>query len=397
VSAVAYHLSAYDSYERTGEERWSLRTGTSASAPIIAGVEALSTGYARSLGAQVFYVAGPKGSLFDITKGSNGSCSYDEDASYLCTAEVGYDGPSGWGSPDGALDLAAPSATTEAASTVKGTQAVLNGTVDPNGLDTHYDFEYGTTTSYGTTIPLSAEDIGSGTANVSVQQAVSGLLQGTTYHFRLVASSAAGTVDGVDHTFTTLAAPEFLHEDKEVVKKGFTDKGSKFQLTASGLVFTCTKSAGTGEIKGTKQVGNVFMTYTGCGSKDGEEECPFHSQGAPAGTVQTSELSGELGEVEESESATGVGLVLRAVSGTFATLEGPCIATTIVTGGIMGEVGSVDEPGKTGELIYKTTSGRQKIQKFVEMPREVLKAWGLAEVQEAVDDAVKYEETVEVT
>jgi hypothetical protein len=36
-------------------------------------------------------------SLFDITSGSDGNCS----PSYLCQAGTGYDGPTGWGSPDG--------------------------------------------------------------------------------------------------------------------------------------------------------------------------------------------------------------------------------------------------------------------------------------------------------
>jgi hypothetical protein len=35
--------------------------------------------------------------LFDITEGSNGSCA----VAYLCHAEVGYDGPTGLGTPDG--------------------------------------------------------------------------------------------------------------------------------------------------------------------------------------------------------------------------------------------------------------------------------------------------------
>ena len=36
-------------------------------------------------------------SLFDVTSGSNGSCG----GSYLCTAGVGYDGPTGLGTPNG--------------------------------------------------------------------------------------------------------------------------------------------------------------------------------------------------------------------------------------------------------------------------------------------------------
>ena len=37
------------------------------------------------------------GNLFDVTSGSNGSCS----GSYLCTAGAGYDGPTGLGTPNG--------------------------------------------------------------------------------------------------------------------------------------------------------------------------------------------------------------------------------------------------------------------------------------------------------
>jgi hypothetical protein len=36
--------------------------------------------------------------FFDVTSGSNGSC-----AGYLCNAAVGYDGPTGWGTPNGEL------------------------------------------------------------------------------------------------------------------------------------------------------------------------------------------------------------------------------------------------------------------------------------------------------
>jgi hypothetical protein len=36
-------------------------------------------------------------SLFDVTSGSNGSCS----PSQLCTARTGWDGPTGLGTPNG--------------------------------------------------------------------------------------------------------------------------------------------------------------------------------------------------------------------------------------------------------------------------------------------------------
>jgi hypothetical protein len=43
------------------------------------------------------YIYKHTSALFDVRSGSNGSCS----PAYLCTARKGYDGPTGWGTPDG--------------------------------------------------------------------------------------------------------------------------------------------------------------------------------------------------------------------------------------------------------------------------------------------------------
>ncbi|GAJ01582.1 unnamed protein product, partial [marine sediment metagenome] len=68
-----------------------------------------------------------------------------------------------------------------------------------NGASTTYYFEYGTT--YGST--TTETDAGSGTEEVSVSADLTGLSEGTTYHFRLVATNSAGTDYGDDATFTT--------------------------------------------------------------------------------------------------------------------------------------------------------------------------------------------------
>ena len=94
-----------------------------------------------------------------------------------------------------------PTVTTSAASSVSQTGATLNGSVNPNGQATTYYFQYGTTTGYGSQI--ASTSAGSGSADVSVNAAVSGLTAGTLYHFRLVATNGAGTTNGADLTFTT--------------------------------------------------------------------------------------------------------------------------------------------------------------------------------------------------
>jgi subtilase family serine protease len=99
VSAVAdpaTGVSVYDSYGITAG--WYTFGGTSASAPIIAGVYALAgTPSSSSYPASFPYAKAGTSALNDVTSGNNGSCS----SSYLCTAKSGYDGPTGWGTPEG--------------------------------------------------------------------------------------------------------------------------------------------------------------------------------------------------------------------------------------------------------------------------------------------------------
>lgn len=95
-----------------------------------------------------------------------------------------------------------PTATTDSASAVQATTALLAGSVNPNGTPTSVSFEYGPTASYGST--TAAQAIGAGTGAVAVSAGVSGLAPATTWHFRTVGTNANGTVRGADQTFTTL-------------------------------------------------------------------------------------------------------------------------------------------------------------------------------------------------
>src|ERR1700760_4593388 len=98
-----------------------------------------------------------------------------------------------------------PTVTTGSATGVTATEGILHGTVNPNGLATTDKFEYGTTVSYGTTVPVPAESAGSGTAEIAKGYLITGLSPSTTYHFRLVATNSEGTTNGKDATFTTAA------------------------------------------------------------------------------------------------------------------------------------------------------------------------------------------------
>ena len=105
---------------------------------------------------------------------------------------------------DSAAPEPAPTATTGMASGVTTAGATLHGTVNPNGVATTVSFEWGTTTSYGQTTPGQA--IGAGTTAQAVSAALTDLVPCTTYHYRVTATSAAGTTNGADATFQTTCA-----------------------------------------------------------------------------------------------------------------------------------------------------------------------------------------------
>jgi hypothetical protein len=50
-------------------------------------------------------------------------------------------------------------------------------------------------------------DAGLGTTDAPVSADLTGLASSTTYHYRVVAVSSAGTIDGADQTFTTTTPP----------------------------------------------------------------------------------------------------------------------------------------------------------------------------------------------
>jgi len=90
--------------------------------------------------------------------------------------------------------------------------ATLTGTLSPDGLDAHYEFEYGLTSAYGHASPEPPADAGEASEAVAVKTALNGLAANTTYHYRLLASNSLGTTDGKDATFTTSGPPRIATE-----------------------------------------------------------------------------------------------------------------------------------------------------------------------------------------
>ncbi len=100
-----------------------------------------------------------------------------------------------------------PTVVTDPATGVEQNIATLNATVNPEGTtlsDCH--FEYGLSTSYGTSEPCSPEPEPGVKEPVPVSASLTGLTLATMYHFRIVAANLSGTSEGNDRTFQTLGS-----------------------------------------------------------------------------------------------------------------------------------------------------------------------------------------------
>jgi hypothetical protein len=120
--------------------------------------------------------------------------------------------------------------TAQGAST---TAVTLTGTVDPRGRSTNWDFEYGTSTSYGTKSP--SHNAGSGFGAVAVSEPLAGLAPGTTYHYRLVGSNGNGGAAGADVTFTTSPAVTLTQKVFRVIAGKYVTLSGTVSGVGSGV------------------------------------------------------------------------------------------------------------------------------------------------------------------
>jgi hypothetical protein len=141
------------------------------------------------------------------------------------------------------------------ATAISVSEATFNGTVNPGRGVTSYHFEYGTSTEYGESTPLAYAPLNY--EDDGVEQVVSGLSQGTVYHYRLIATNSSGTATGSDETFTTLS------ENPPTVETGTASQISTSTATITGIVDPAGQTAtyafevGTSESYGTQLFGAI--------------------------------------------------------------------------------------------------------------------------------------------
>ncbi|HEY5198204.1 MAG TPA: hypothetical protein VIJ51_14375 [Solirubrobacteraceae bacterium] len=162
---------------------------------------------------------------------------------------------------DGTPTGGPPQVETLEADGITSNKAEINALVNPEGLPTTYHFDFGTTTAYGTTVPIPDAPAGSGSIPVEVFVPVTGLAACTTYHFRIFASNSSGGAHGDDATFNTNCAPSAttlpvgpISATTADLNGSVTPNGPattyfyEYGTSATSLTVSTTRSAGDGDM-----------------------------------------------------------------------------------------------------------------------------------------------------
>jgi sugar lactone lactonase YvrE len=210
--------------------------------------------------------------LWVVDSGNNRAQKFDAEGNYLDQVGNKGTGPGQFVEPTGIAAPAAqkllildsvndrgegwtvkaepPRATTSAASNVKTTSMTLNATLNPQAFATTYYFEFGPTEAYGSRAPITPESIGSGLSNITVEQTITGLSEGTRYHYRVVAESTAGMSVGIDRATNALQLPVATTEAASAIES--TQATLNGTVNPEGSKTTYYFEYGTTEAYGTK-------------------------------------------------------------------------------------------------------------------------------------------------
>ena len=283
-------VAVYDSYSEGG---WLEVGGTSAASPIIAAVYALAGTPASGSYPASYPYADPSG-LNDVTSGSDGSCSPAD----LCTAEVGYDGPTGLGTPNGVSAFTAPSQSTttalaSSADPVETGQAVtftatVTGGTTPTGTVTFSD---GSTVLGGGSVELS--DAGKASLSTSSLSAgshsITAAYSGDSAHTK----STSTALDQVVANQPTAAISSPSTNQTYAINQSVATSFSCAEGTGGPGLTSCDDSNGTDTVSGgsgtlsTNSAGTFTYTVTAT-SKDGQtDEASISYTGAAAPTGGT--------------------------------------------------------------------------------------------------------------
>ncbi|MFG2953523.1 putative Ig domain-containing protein [Streptomyces sp. NPDC048291] len=225
VSAVADPATGVAVYDTYGGSGWAVYGGTSASSPIIAGVYALA-GTPGSSDYPAKYPYSHTGNLYDVTSGNNGSCS----TSYFCTAGTGYDGPTGWGTPNGTTAFASGTST-------GNTVTVTNPGSQSTATGSSVSLQISASDSAGATLTYSASGLPTG---LSISSST-GLISGTastagTYSATVTATDSTGASGSASFTWTVSTSGGGTCTSSQLLGNPGFESGNTTWTASSGVI-----------------------------------------------------------------------------------------------------------------------------------------------------------------
>jgi streptogramin lyase len=228
-----------------------------------------------------------------------------------------------------------PAVITDPASGETDTEATLRGRINPEGQGTSYQFEYGTTTAYGSKTPIPVGLAGYGTTFVSVSKSIGGLTKGTIYHYRLTATNEGGTTYGEDQTFTSLKLMEYP-----------LPSGGRAVEIASGsdgnLWFTAQSPARIGKVTPSGQITEYPLS----------EGSPLGIAAGPDGNLWFTKNS-KVGKISTSGTITEYAVISPSPGLRFIT-AGPDGNLWFTEGSSVNSIGKITTAGSVSEYRLPT-------------------------------------------
>ncbi|GAA4576876.1 hypothetical protein GCM10023100_48820 [Actinocorallia cavernae] len=227
VSAVAdpaTGVAVYDTYSGG----WAVYGGTSASSPIIASVYALA-GTPGSSDYPAKYPYSHTSNLNDVTSGSNGSCS----TAYYCKAQTGYDGPTGWGTPNGTA------AFTSGGSTGGNTVSVTNPGSQSTTTGSSVSLSVKASDSAGAALTYSASGLPTGLSINSSTGVISGTASTAgTYQVTVTATDSTGATGSASFTWTVSTSGGGGCTSSQLLSNPGFESGNTGWTASSGVITT---------------------------------------------------------------------------------------------------------------------------------------------------------------
>ena len=337
VSAVADPATGVAVYDSYGSGGWTVFGGTSVASPIIGALYALANSAASGVYPNSYPYGNP-GALYDVTTGHTATCS----PAYLCTAQVGYDGPTGLGTPNGAAAFG-PGSTGTNDFSLSVNPTALSVAAGSSGSAT---VSTATTSGSAQTVSLSASGLPSGaSASFSPASVTSG---GSS----TVTISTSSTTPAGNYSVTITGSGASASHTATLTLSVTAAATNDFSLSVSPTAGSVTAGAGTTTSVSTATTSGsaqtVSLSATGLPS------------GASASFSPTSVTSGGSSTLTISTASTtpaGTYTVTITGTGTSATHSASfALTVTSPTGCAAGQ--KVKNPGfESGSTSWAATSG----------------------------------------